>query len=167
MVTRRQIGPCSMPGCGTPIYSGYLCEKHDIRRRRHGDPTVTLRPRNSPEMPCAVPGCTHLTTRTYCVAHEKRLKRYGSVEATPPRGRRSFQGPCSEFGCGNIATQTGRCARHSKALASRPMLTAADVATIRANADGLDAQLLAERFNTTPRTIVAVKGGRDWGFLRD
>lgn len=153
-----------MPACGTPIYSGYLCEKHDIRRRRHGDPTVTMTKRDGLS-PCAAPGCDQLTTRKYCQAHEWRFQAYGNPLMAPPR-RRTFQGPCAEFGCGKVATKTGRCERHSKAPDSRPMLPVADMAAIRLNADNLPPDKLADRFSTTPSTVVAVQRGRNWGYLR-
>lgn len=156
-----------MPGCGTPIYSGHLCEKHDARLRRHGDPTVTKTKRDGLS-PCAAPGCERLTTRKYCQDHEWRFQTYGNPLMAPPR-RRTFQGPCSEFGCGKVATKTGRCAHHSKnavpgTLGARRMLTIPDIEYIRANRDQ-GAQQLAERLNTTPRTVVAVLGGRNWGYL--
>lgn len=165
MVRRRQIGPCSMPGCGTPIYSAYLCEKHDIRRRRHGDPTITKTKRDGLS-PCAAPGCDRLTTRKYCEDHEWRFQTYGDPLMAPPRGRRTFQGPCSEPGCGRVATKTGRCERHSRNAETRPMLSVADIASIRLNAGTLPPDKLAGRFNTTPSTVVAVQRGRNWGYLR-
>jgi len=171
MVRRRQIGPCSEPGCGTPIHWGYVCEKHYLRIRRHGDASVTLRPRNSPEKPCAFPGCDDVTTRTYCLGHEWRLRRYGSVEKAPPRGRKSYQGPCSTPACGRVGTRDGLCPRCARIARSakgpaRPMLTLTDIADIRLNPNRLPPDQLAGWKRTTASTVIAVQKGRNWGFLR-
>jgi hypothetical protein len=137
-MTLRTIGPCSVFGCGTPLQSRGLCSKHYKAWLRHGDPRVN-----------------------------KRSKPKKNPDHKPPRGPRPFQGPCSEFGCGKIATKTGRCARHNKQPeGTRPMLPPADLEHIRANQNGLTPQQLADWFRTTPSTVVAVQGGRKWGYLR-
>lgn len=39
---------CAVPGCGLPRTGrSAWCKKHDMRARRHGDPTVTLMPRRN------------------------------------------------------------------------------------------------------------------------
>lgn len=129
--------------------------------------TINLAPRNAEVKTCAAQGCDAPTTRIYCVAHERRLARHGSAERRPPRGPRPFQGLCSVSGCGKVATKSGRCARHSGAPPTvRPLLSEADIMHSRANRNGPTPQQPAEWFETTPSTVAAIRGGRNWGHLR-
>ncbi len=139
MTSRRLVGPCSLFGCGTPIYSKYLCEKHYRRWRRHGDPTVTKQKK--------------------FVHHPEHVK--------PRMGPRSFYGPCSEFGCGKVGMKNGKCTRHNRLAKAesdaRPMLSQDEIRQIQMTRTA-NAQQLAEQFSTTPRTVVAVQAGRNWGY---
>lgn len=126
--------------------------------------------------PCSVFGCGRpAQVRGLCRSCYTTRHRYEKAGHSPRKGPRPFQGPCSEPGCGRVALKPGRCRRHRSssgqtaagaAPTTRPMLSQVDIDHIRANRDRLPAEQLAEWFNITPSTVVAVQAGRNWGFQR-
>lgn len=165
---RAVIGPCSVYGCGKPAKVRGLCPPHYKALVRHGDPTISKRLK--PRKLCAAAGCPELTTVEYCDAHRHRFLRHGSPDVKPPRGRRPFHGPCSVIGCGRIATRSGHCPRHQRSAEGmetpRRMLSQDAIDQIRANPQGLPIPQLAEQFDVYASTVIAVRQGRNWGYLR-
>ncbi|KQU96426.1 hypothetical protein [Devosia sp. Root105] len=169
---------CKADGCAALARQKGLCDKHYQRLRSYGDPNHVPVKVKVNDGHCSVDGCSiSAMTRGLCQTHYWAWLKYGDPTATRPlkpkqpkyprpRGPRSFHGPCSELGCGKVATRSGRCSRHSKARASRPMLSAAAIEHIRINPQRMPPDALAERFNTTPKAVIAVQKGRNWGFLR-
>lgn len=169
MPMRRSENPiCSVDGCGRKTEAKGMCGKHYKAAKR------ALLPRQrqptQPPHPCAAAGCTAITTRTYCNAHEKRLARYGDANYIPPRLN---GGPCSVDGCTRTAQSGGMCRHHhhlqiyhGTVKAGRPMLTDEAIEQLRQNPEAKTPQQLAEQYGITLGTVVAVRRGRNWGFLR-
>jgi len=98
------------------------------------------------------------------------LRRYGDANHVPPR----LTGvKCAVDGCDKAAVARGFCHHHDRMkavhgdpVAGRKMLTADAIASIRRNAEMKSTQQLADQFDTTPSTVIAVRRGRNWGYLR-
>lgn len=74
---------CSLPDCAQPVKPGGargMCNKHYLRWRKHGDPTVVLTGKG---LPCKIEGCDKpASSRGWCVAHYTRWHRHGDPLAT-------------------------------------------------------------------------------------
>lgn len=120
---------CQAENCLHLARTKNFCPMHYRRLLRHGDPTITKKPRISSyrEVPaqyrCSVDGCTRLaTTLGWCSAHYQRYHRHGStdIKKSPGRPRTRDGRPidlCEVPTCPNIATVQGLCAAHNRAQA--------------------------------------------------
>ena len=171
------VAACSIPGCGDPVKGRGLCQRHYKRLMRHGDPLYE-RPRA-----CSVDGCGEpVHAKGMCQQHYRAAKDHGD-----PHHRRAPTQSCSVPGCDRPAMAKGMCNSHYKKLMrhgdalferptagpkprhrrkedGRPMLSAADILFIQQHPDVPPGEL-AQRFRTTIRTVIAVKAGRNWGYL--
>lgn len=167
LVERAALPPCKVEGCGKASLTRGYCKSHYTALIKHGDPLARRQPKV--EHPCAVEGCPNLTKRQYCNAHETRLRRHGDVHFKPPTKN---GGPCQVEGCSRVAVTGGLCATHYRRLQAhgdtaerRPALSPEQIDIIQRNPERLTNQQLAERFGARSSTIVAVKSGRNWGWL--
>lgn len=72
-------GICAVDGCGKPVQAKGLCTKHYQRQRRHGSPTVALRPRYE-GVECSVDGCGRQAySNGLCRLHYDRTARDGET----------------------------------------------------------------------------------------
>jgi hypothetical protein len=55
---------------------------------------------------------------------------------------------------------------HGTVKASRPMLTDDALTSIRLAPETMSLQALADHYATTVTTVVAVRSGRNWGYIR-
>jgi hypothetical protein len=70
--------------CPEPVWARGWCAMHYQRWKKHGDPLVTLKPR---DRKCSEPGCPNPHRENgYCLKHSKRMKRYGTT--IDPRQRK-------------------------------------------------------------------------------
>ncbi|QRY61496.1 hypothetical protein JVX90_13850 [Gordonia sp. PDNC005] len=107
-------GPCSIAGCGRPVYvvwSGF-CQKHHARFRRHGDPLIVLTGGRG----CDVDGCA----RPYCAGGKCR-KHYDAAKWVEKR-RAPVARPCP-LGCGRK--------RHYQAAVAAAVLGLPECAGVR------------------------------------
>ncbi len=108
-------GPCSVPDCGTIIYSQSLCSKHYQRLRKHGSTEPAGRRRDSQPDECLVAGCdSRPQARGWCNKHYCAYQRYGD-----PLGGRTFRKrgepqSCEVEGCdtGTPYYADGLCGTH-------------------------------------------------------
>lgn len=70
---------CSVADCGNPHLARGFCNVHYLRWKKHGDPLIGARTRNT----CSVDGCDGpCVGRGWCEKHYTRWKRHGDPLAT-------------------------------------------------------------------------------------
>lgn len=70
--------------CDEPIWARGWCSMHYQRWKKHGDPLITLKPR---DRKCSEPGCPNRhREHGYCNTHARRMKLYGTT--MDPRQRK-------------------------------------------------------------------------------
>lgn len=103
---------CAVATCERRHYANGLCELHDRRRRRHGDPLADVAPRGTPRA-CAVEGCAlPVDAHGLCHGHDQRRRRTGDVDASQPLGRRRQPETCRAEDCERPTHASGWCQTH-------------------------------------------------------
>ena len=103
---------CAVATCERRHDANGLCELHDRRRRRHGDPLADAAPRGTPRA-CAVEGCAlPVDAHGLCHGHDQRRRRTGDVDATQPLGRRRQPETCRAEDCERPTHASGWCQTH-------------------------------------------------------
>jgi 5-methylcytosine-specific restriction endonuclease McrA len=106
---------CSVAGCERPHYGQGYCNLHWQRRRRTGDPLLTLRDREEARV-CSVEGCNEPhKANGYCGFHNARVKQRGTP-GPAERQRMPAEGSCRIPGCKRPVTHglDQLCDRHYK-----------------------------------------------------
>lgn len=104
---------CSIDGCESPVLAHGWCNRHYLRWRRHGDPTVDLRSSPRPDretVTCTIEGCDRPhEARGWCQMHYFRWLRHGdpTMRLLPERDP-----VCSVEGCDRPHAARGYCATH-------------------------------------------------------
>jgi hypothetical protein len=83
---------CKIDGCTDRVASLGWCSKHYTRMHRHGDPSVTYRPRQIGS--CSIPGCDQpKESKGWCEKHARRARLNGDPlivkQGKPKSGERN------------------------------------------------------------------------------
>lgn len=75
----QPYGTCRIEGCGQRLKGNDLCNKHWIRWRKHGDPTIRLTPEQ--RQICVIEGCNDfIHGHGWCSKHLQRWQKHGDPE---------------------------------------------------------------------------------------
>lgn len=87
---------CAVPECGGVHSAMGWCQKHYIRWKKHGDPSINLNARSGP---CSISGCLGPTVgHGFCSKHYRRFKTHG--DPMKVLYVRDHGGKCSSCGSG-------------------------------------------------------------------
>lgn len=101
---------CTVPNCERAARSLGLCNRHYLRKRRYGDPLVSLKAANGTNATCSVDGCEKAAhAKQLCPAHYRRWRVNGELGQSPIR---SFRSSCEIQGCDRPHVGLGYCKLH-------------------------------------------------------
>lgn len=76
---------CGVDDCGGEVRARGWCNRHYLRWKAHGDPTITLKPR---DRRCTIVGCDEPhKARGWCRTHYERWQRTGDPMLVRPPGQ--------------------------------------------------------------------------------
>jgi hypothetical protein len=109
--------PCTMLGCTRPSHARNLCHTHYMRRRRHGDPNVSLINREHADT-CSVDGCERpYRASGLCFMHWQRKQAHGDVGSVEPLSiRYQHDSTCAVDGCERRPRRNWLCEMHADRL---------------------------------------------------